>query len=240
MEIVLATGNPHKIEEMNAIFAGLPGVEGVRFISLKDAAREAGVAGYREPEETGSTFEANATIKALSYAAQTGRVCLADDSGLEVDALGGRPGVISSHYCTDGREAGMSRDERDAANNARVLRQMAGVDEESRGARFVCVMVLAGPANHPWVSAASKSRNPRAGGPGACAAILCVRGTFEGRIGMLLRGTGGFGYDPLFMVEPDYAVSAAELTAGEKNARSHRAAAARELAARMRDAGIGG
>ncbi len=115
----------------------LPGVE---FVGLKELP---GHEDFVEPEETGQTFEANATIKALSYAEQTGLPCLADDSGLEVDALGGAPGVISSHYCTDGRETGMSRAERDAANNARLLRELEGVEPESRGARFVCVMVLA-------------------------------------------------------------------------------------------------
>ncbi|MBY0308043.1 MAG: hypothetical protein K2Q09_04800, partial [Phycisphaerales bacterium] len=122
-EIVLATGNPHKVEEMRAVFAAL-GLS-VPLIGLAD------LPGYPFPEPrergVGATFEQNATIKALGYAETTGRWCLADDSGLEVDALQGRPGVISSHYCTDGREVGMSRAERDAANNERVLRELAGV-----------------------------------------------------------------------------------------------------------------
>jgi XTP/dITP diphosphohydrolase len=193
----------------------------VRFISLTEAAREAGmVGGYAEPAETGTTFEENATIKALAYARATGRVCLADDSGLEIDALAGRPGVISSHYATDGRETGLSRAERDAANNARVLHEMEGVPDGQRVARFVCVMVLAG-LNH-----ASHTT------------ILSVRGTFEGRIGRTMRGGGGFGYDPLFLVGPEYKISAAELSAVEKNTRSHRGAAARELAAGLRQRGI--
>jgi putative transposase len=131
--IVIATGNPHKVEELRRLLA-LPGVE---FLGLGDLPD-----GGPEPEETGDTFEANASIKALAYAARTGLPCLADDSGLEVDALGGAPGVISSHYCTDGRETGMPRDERDRANNQRLLHELEGVPPEARSARFVCVMVL--------------------------------------------------------------------------------------------------
>ena len=138
--IVLATSNPHKVEEMRALF----GAGGVVLVGLDEAAAGVGVA-LSEPAEVGQTFEENARIKAESYADQLGMVCLADDSGLEVDALGGRPGVISSHYCTDGREAGMSRAERDAANNARVLGELEGVAAERRGARFVCVMCVAWP-----------------------------------------------------------------------------------------------
>jgi XTP/dITP diphosphohydrolase len=212
-EILLATSNPHKIDEMNAIFAGLAGGR-FRFVSLAQAFPGRV---FAEPAETGGTFEQNATIKALGYAEQTGRPCLADDSGLEVDALGGRPGVISSHYATDGRETGASRAERDAANNARLLRDLAGVPDERRAARFVCVMVLAGPG---------------AGG-GAPAVVASARGTFEGRIGEGARGANGFGYDPLFLVAPGYSRSSAELTPGEKNALSHRGAAARRLAERL-------
>ncbi len=134
--IIIATGNPHKVEELRAMLA-LPGVE---FLGLGDLP-----GAFAEPAETGATFLANATIKALSYAAQTGLPCLADDSGLEVDALGGAPGVISSHYSTAGVETGMDRAARDAANNARLLRELAGVEPERRSARFVCQMVLAGP-----------------------------------------------------------------------------------------------
>lgn len=132
--IVIATGNPHKVAELRAILGHL----NVEAVALSD------LGGYDEPVETGETFEANASIKALSYARATGLPCLADDSGIEIDALGGAPGVISSHYCTDGREVGMSRAERDELNNERVLRELAGVPPEERTARFVCVMALAG------------------------------------------------------------------------------------------------
>jgi non-canonical purine NTP pyrophosphatase (RdgB/HAM1 family) len=137
LRIVLATGNPHKVEELRAILSHVAGVE---VVGLGDV----GVV-TQEPEETGADFDENCAIKACSYAQQMGALCLADDSGLEVDALDGRPGVISSHYATDGKETGVSRAERDAANNARVLREMEGVEEAKRSARFVCVMKLAVP-----------------------------------------------------------------------------------------------
>jgi XTP/dITP diphosphohydrolase len=208
LEIVIATSNPHKIEEMNAIFAEIaPGL--ARFRSLSDACPGLKLV---EPAETGTTFEANATIKALSYAEQTGLLCLADDSGLEIDALGGKPGVISSHYSTDGRETGLSRAERDQANNARVLRELETVPDERRGARFVCVMVLAG---------SHGGKNP--------SILTSARGTFEGRMARKASGGGGFGYDPLFLVGPDFTRSSAELSAAEKNTLSHRGAAARSL-----------
>ena len=216
MRIVLATSNPHKIEEMRALFAGV-GPAGVELLGLKDLPN---AASWLEPAETGSTFEQNATIKALSYARQTGLTCLADDSGLEIDALGGRPGVISSHYSTDGRETGLTRPQRDAANNQRVIRELEGVRAEDRSARFVCVMVLAG--------------------AGAFAPLRLSRGTFEGRIGMLgdvPRGENGFGYDPLFLVAGEpyrFSVTSAELSSDEKNRLSHRGAAAREMARVLR------
>lgn len=140
-DLVLATSNPHKVEELRAIL-GAAGLTGFRILGLNDIQF---FRPLREPEETGATFEENATIKARAYASQTHKLCLADDSGLEIDALEGRPGVISSHYATDGRETGLARAERDAANNARVLRELEGVPPEARAARFVCVMVLAAP-----------------------------------------------------------------------------------------------
>lgn len=209
-ELVLATQNPGKVAEMRDLLAPI----GLAVLGLDDL----GLGDLPEPEETGTTFEANATIKALAYARATGRWCLADDSGLEVDALGGRPGVISSHFAfdgqTDGPAAGMGREERDAANNARLLRELEGVPAEARTARFVCVMVLAGKS----VEAVSQ-------------------GTFEGRIGLpgeVPRGTGGFGYDPLFLVGPDFRWTGAELDKGEKNRLSHRGAAVRAMTEHLR------
>jgi XTP/dITP diphosphohydrolase len=207
--IVIATGNPHKVEELRAIFAE----QGIPVLGLRDLP---GHERFHEPQEHGATFEENAAIKALSYAEQTGRVCLADDSGLVVGALRGAPGVISSHYASDGRETGLSRAQRDAANNERLLRELRQVPADRRGARFVCVMCLA--AGSP----------PRV--------LLTSRGTFEGRIGLspdVPRGANGFGYDPLFLLPAPDTRTSAELSPDEKNARSHRGAAAREMALKI-------
>jgi len=199
--IVLATTNPHKVEEVRAVLAPL----GIEIVSLAD------IPGGREipePREDGDTFEANATLKAVHYAHAMGRICLADDSGLEVDALRGEPGVHSAYYA-HGLDAGPSipRAERDSANNAKLLRALEHVPEEQRGARFVCVMVAAAPDGN---------------------ILACSRGTFDGKIGHAARGANGFGYDPL-LVLPDGRTSA-ELSPDEKNARSHRGAAARGIA----------
>jgi XTP/dITP diphosphohydrolase len=204
---VLATANPHKVAELRAIFARA----GVQVVGLADL--PGGPAVFHEPIEHGATFEANAEIKALAYAAQTGRVCLADDSGLEIDALQGRPGVISSHYSTDGQETGLSRADRDAANNTRILNELEGVPSERRSARFVCCMALATPPGHTR--------------PGTI--LHRSRGVFEGRIGIPPRvpaGEDGFGYDPLFLVAPAFERTGAELPTDEKNRLSHRARAA--------------
>jgi len=207
-QIVLATGNPHKVEELRAIFAECNAE--LDLLGLADLPGHP----FPEPNESGATFEQNASIKALAYAKATGRWCLADDSGLEIDALDGRPGVISSHYCTDGRDEGMDRPTRDAANNARVLRELQGVPPEGRTTRFVCVMALARPGQ----------------------LLAKSRGVFEGRIGVppaVPRGRHGFGYDPLFLAAPEFTRTGAELSPAEKNARSHRAAAARRMAAQL-------
>lgn len=229
LEILIATGNPHKVEEMEALFGRLLPAGSIQLRSLKDIAPKTS-----EPAETGSTFEANATIKAVSYAHQTGMLCLADDSGLEIDALGGKPGVISSHYCTDGRETGMTRPQRDAANNQRVLRELEGVPIEHRTARFVCIMALAAPDNPSWIRAFQAPPPPTTKHPPSTdGPVHLVRGVFEGRIGIppsVPRGEHGFGYDPLFLVGPEFTATSAELSSEEKNARSHRGAAAVEMA----------
>ena len=244
--IVLATQNPHKVEELRAILSsvggggGEDGGLGVEVIGLGDlpgrgVAGGGGVGGggFAEPVESGTTFAQNAAIKALAYARMTGQVCLADDSGLEVDALGGAPGVLSSHYNTDGEERGQDRATRDRLNNERLLRELRGVPFEERGARFVCVMVLASPPGR-------LSPNGRV--------LAEVRGSFEGRIGVCAeevggggelkvvvpRGEFGFGYDPLFLVGPGFERTSAELSGDEKNALSHRAAAANKLAVMLR------
>ncbi|MEO0483247.1 MAG: non-canonical purine NTP pyrophosphatase [Planctomycetota bacterium] len=227
-EIVLATGNPHKVAELRAIFdRALAARDGTPMIDVK-ALDDFPGGGFIEPVEDGADFVANATIKAVSYAEQTGRPCLADDSGLEVDALGGAPGVISSHYFnegrTDGAAEGMGRADRDRANNERLLSELDGVAPEARTARFVCVMVLALPPEGAHL-----------GRP-----IAQVRGTFEGRIGLphgehpIPRGEYGFGYDPLFLVAPKFDRTGAELPAEEKNRLSHRGQAAAMMARELK------
>src|SRR5687767_6094012 len=130
MRLLFATSNRHKLDEVRAIFGPL-GIDIAGLDSLGMA--------ISEPVEDGATFEENARIKAVAYAKAPGRMCLADDSGLEGDGLGGAPGVHSARYAgVDG-----DRIRRDAANNARLLRELRNVPPEKRGARFVCAMCLA-------------------------------------------------------------------------------------------------
>lgn len=198
MKLLFATSNPHKIEEVRAILASA----GITVVGLDDVACAA-----PEPEETGATFAANARIKAIAYAEATGLRCLADDSGLEVDALGGAPGVHSARFAG----VGATREERDAANNAKLLAALEGVPPERRAARFVCAMCLAAPDG---------------------SIIAETRGTFEGVVTDSPRGANGFGYDPLLLL-PGEDRTSAELEPAEKNARSHRGAATRAMARRL-------
>jgi XTP/dITP diphosphohydrolase len=154
-------------------------------------------------EETGDTFEENARIKAHAYRDAFGLAALADDSGLEVDALDGRPGVYSSRYAGPGAT--------DADNNALLLRELASVPAGERTARFRSVIVLVDEDGAETVAV------------GAC----------EGHIGFEPRGTGGFGYDPLFWPDAAPGRAMAELTLAEKNAISHRGAALRALRAAL-------
>ena len=160
-----------------------------------------------EPDETGLTFETNARIKARYYAARSGLPTLADDSGLEVDALGGAPGVYTRRYA--------GPDATDADNNAKLLRELAGLPAERRGARYVCVLALALPGE---------------AGPRGGLRILTRRGTCRGRIATAPRGDGGFGYDPIFEPASGAAGRPDARASGrptEKNAISHRSRAAR-------------
>lgn len=208
--VLVATTNRHKLEEIRAIFAPL----GLRAVGIGGVE---GGAAIVEPREDGATFEENARIKAAHYARATGRLCVADDSGLEVDALGGEPGVHSAYYA-HGMEEGMrtARAERDAANNAKLLRALTGVPDERRTARFVCVMIATDPSGR---------------------VVATGRGEFAGRIGREPRGVNGFGYDPLLVLEDGR--TSAELPPHEKNTRSHRAAAARAIAPALRAALLG-
>lgn len=191
MRVVVATGNRGKLAELAVLLAPL-GVE---------IAPQAAF-GIMPPPETGTTFLENALIKARHAARIAGLPAIADDSGLEVDALEGAPGVHSARFAGEG--AG------DAANNAKLMASMQNVPIEKRSARYRAVIVLVRTTN---------DMSP-----------LIGEGTWEGRIALAPRGLGGFGYDPLF--EPgDAPGTAAELSPADKNARSHRGSALRALVA---------
>ncbi len=188
-KLVLATANQGKKREIQVLLAG----SGVELVSLFE---------YPQlilPEETGTTFVANARIKAQAVVTASGHWALSDDSGLVVDALAGVPGVHSARY------AGLDAD--DSKNNLKLLKALAEVPDEQRGAAFFCVMVLAGPGGEEFV----------------------LEGSCRGRIGWQMVGSEGFGYDPLFLVEPDYSLSMAQLSRAQKSAISHRGQALRKL-----------
>lgn len=187
--MVLATGNPGKVREFRAL------LEPLGFDVI--AQSERGIVG---PEETGATFFENALLKARHAATSTNGAAIADDSGLEVDALGGAPGIHSARY------AGLGAD--DAANNAKLQAALAGLPAAARSARYRCVLVfMAGPLD---------------------VTPLAAEGVWEGMIVEAPRGAAGFGYDPYFYV-PELNATAAELDPEEKNRRSHRGAALRAL-----------
>ena len=169
-----------------------------------------------EPDETGLTFETNARIKARFYAAASGLPTLADDSGLEVDALDGGPGVFTRRYA--------GPDATDAANNAKLLRELDGLPPPERGARYVCALALALPGE---------------AGPRGGQRLIVKRGTCSGRIADGLRGEGGFGYDPLFepAQEPWGGRTLGQWSAAEKHAISHRSRAAARMAPVLRSLG---
>lgn len=198
--LLIATGSAHKFGELRELL-NLPNSELVSLadVGLSDSA-----------EETGETFDENASAKALYYSSASGLPTLADDSGVEVDALDGRPGVRTRRY------AGPNAT--DAENNARLLSEMYDIARPAeRTARYQCVLAYAEPDD------------------GEPAIQEMTRGTFEGRIAFEPRGTGGFGYDPLFepLTEPEGGRTVGELTAAEKHAVSHRAQAAHQMRERL-------
>ncbi len=203
IDIVVASGNPHKVQEISAIFAqeGLGGW--VRFLSLSDVGGP-----FAEPAETARTFQENARMKAVAYAALTHHMVLADDSGLQVDALDGAPGVDSAIWAG---EQG-TREQRDARNNDKLMAAMCNVKRGDRAARFVCFMCLADADG---------------------TVIAQTRGACEGAIADAPMGGGGFGYDAYFLVG-DKNVTSAQLSADEKNKVSHRGHAMRLLARELR------
>jgi XTP/dITP diphosphohydrolase len=194
VKAVLASGNDGKVRELAALLA-------TRDIEVIPQTRF----GIVTPEETGSTFLDNALLKARHAAAASGLPALADDSGIEVDALQGRPGVRSARYA--GEQAS------DADNVNLLLSELADVPDEGRSARYRCVLVLV--------------RDPADPDP------LVASGVWEGRVLRTPRGAGGFGYDPVFQPE-GLAISAAELPAARKNQLSHRAQALRALLAALK------
>jgi len=184
-----------------------------------------------EPVEDEPTFEGNAALKAKYYAQRAGMVCLADDSGLEVDALGGEPGVRSARYAGQVGERSIV----DLANNHKLLERLGRTPAEARTARFVCAMAMATPVKGAGMVAGFSEEDARV--------LAVVRGTVQGRIlgpgdeGFDLedpssnyrgRGENGFGYDPLFLV-PRLGRTTAELSPREKNAISHRGEAAKKM-----------
>ena len=191
--LVLASANPGKLRELAAMLADF----GYRLRAQSEF-------GVEPVPETGTTFVENAIIKARHAAAETGLPALADDSGIEVDALYGAPGVHSARFA--GADAG------DDANNALLVEKMRGVPAERRGARYRAVIVLMCHAADP-------------------SPLIC-EGSWEGIIQLEPRGEGGFGYDPYFYL-PDLGCTSAELSAGEKNRLSHRGQAITELLRRL-------
>jgi XTP/dITP diphosphohydrolase len=195
--VVLATGNPGKLREIRAILAG----HGLEVVAQSDL-------GIEPPVEDGDSYVANALIKARHAATMSGLPAIADDSGIEVDALGGRPGLHTARY------AGPAPDE--AANNAKLLAELAATPAPRRGARYRCAMVFLREASDP--------------------APVIAEATWEGQIALVPRGRGGFGYDPLFIVAGG-ALTAAEMPESDKNRISHRAQALAQLDGKMKALG---
>ena len=189
-DLLVASRNRKKLAELRRVLDAA-GVSGLTLLSLDD------VAAFEEAPETGATFEENALAKARDAYRATGLASVADDSGLEVDALNGMPGVLSARW--SGRHGD------DSANTSLLLAQMGDVPDSRRGAAFVSACAL--------VSGAGE---------------VVVRGVWPGRIVREPRGDGGFGYDPVFLPSGS-ARTAAELSAEEKDAVSHRGRALAEL-----------
>jgi len=192
-EMVLASSNPGKVREVNELLA-----------MLDLHVQPQGELGVADVEETGLSFVENAILKARNAAQHTGLPAIADDSGIEVDALNGAPGIYSARFAGEGAS--------DQANLDKLLAELHGLPEAQRSARFQCLMVFMKHAHDPTP-------------------LIC-QGTWEGRILLTARGDSGFGYDPVFYV-PTHDCSSAELPAGIKNALSHRGQALRKLVAAL-------
>jgi XTP/dITP diphosphohydrolase len=205
--LLVATRSVHKLAELRELLA----LDHGELVSLDDL----GIAG--DVDETGSTFEANARLKARHGARVSSLPTLADDSGLEVDELGGGPGVRTRRYAGENAT--------DVENNAKLLAALDGLPAERRGARYVCVLALALPGD----------AGPRGGLP-----MRLVRGTCRGRIAPAPRGSGGFGYDPIFepASEPPGGRTLGEWSQDAKNEISHRGRAARRMQPILRELGF--
>ena len=205
--LLIATHSSHKLRELRELLA----LEETELVSFNDL----GIEG--EPVEDGETFETNAAIKARFGVRATGLPTLADDSGIEVDALGGGPGVRTRRYAGENAT--------DLDNNAKLLGALGDLPAERRGARYVCVLALALPGD----------AGPRGGVP-----LITARGTCRGRIARAPRGSGGFGYDPIFEPEsePPGGRTLGIWTPAEKHAISHRARAARRMISRLATRGF--
>ena len=189
MPLLIATNNSGKIRELDDLFSGLA-FELSSLTAFPDVS---------EIEETGATFAENARLKASGYALQTGLLSLADDSGLEVTALGGRPGVLTARY--GGPETSF------AEKMEKLLDELAATRDEKREARFVCSMAVADSEGE---------------------ILFMSDGVCEGRIADKPRGLGGFGYDPIFLL-PRLRRTLGQLESAEKDRLSHRARAARKI-----------
>lgn len=198
-KIVLASGNAGKLREFSAMFSSHFAEQQIEVIPQNDLA-------VTEAEENGLSFVENAIIKARNAAQQTGLPALADDSGIEVDAIQGAPGIFSARYAS--RENYQGEEIGDAANNAMLLQALAGVAEDQRTARFQCVLVYMRHADDP---------TPQV-----------FQGSWEGRVVINPEGQEGFGYDPLFFVTSENC-TAAELSKEHKNRISHRGQAMQQL-----------
>jgi XTP/dITP diphosphohydrolase len=206
MRLVVATRSKHKMKEIREILEDIPELE---LLDLDDA--RVGYSPEEEALEPFDTFEENASSKARYFRGKTGLPTVADDSGLEVSALGGAPGVRTKRFAPGDDLEGEARDQ---ANNAHLLALLSGKPHEDRGARYVCVAALA------WN-----------GGE-----VEVFRGEAPGFVLEEPRGGGGFGYDPIILDESS-GKSFAELTADEKNSRSHRGRAFRAMGAALRGMG---
>ncbi len=194
-DLLVATTNPGKFAEIQSFLKILP----LRILSLRDLGNPPTVL------EDGDSFAANALKKARTLARFSGLLTLADDSGIEVDVLGGAPGIFSARYA--GAEGN------DAANNEKLLRELADVPEEKRTGRFICVLALCAP-------------------DGAGLKEWIVQASCEGRIALALKGAKGFGYDPLF-IYPPFGKTFGEITRETKATVSHRGKALQKLAVMM-------